>query len=151
MLQPLELEQRTNAPRLKVVSDSLHHGRETYIGICFVLHDIENGAEDVGHALRVGAGTVLKGVDCDDVDQFLDVVFIRALAEVDPTAVVGIADGVEGVARISANGVSAYSIEEVPHFIIIVVSSNPLACTSKEQTQQCILQLIPGLKGVLWI
>ena len=101
-----------------------------------MLHDVENGAEDVGHALGVGAGAVLKGVDCDYVDQFLDVIFVRALAEVDSTAVVGITDGVEGVARIGANGISANSVEEVPHFVIIVVCSNPLACTSKEQTQQ---------------
>ena len=75
---------------------------------------------------------MLKGVDGDDVDQFLDVVVVCTLTEVDPTAVVSLADGIEVVARISTDCVSAYSVEKLSHFVTVVFT-NPLACSSREQ------------------
>ena len=100
--------QRACAPLTKVLLDTLDHRREADVGVSLVLHDVEDRAEDVRHALRVGDVLMLQGVNDHDVDQFLDVVLLVVGAVVVLTDVAGLLQPV--VSKEGVIGVSAYSI-----------------------------------------
>ena len=132
--QSLQLVESALAPGAEVAPNPLQHGTEADICVRLPLHDKQNGAEDIGHSLRVRDAIVLQSVDHNDVDQFLDVVFRFALREVHlgPGVALGgraAAVGVERLGWVRPHSVPTNCLVETAHLSVAdAIYPMPLPC-----------------------